>query len=116
MKLLRTSSRPWTEGKGYRKRPLITQEELGIPDSFAQEVQFHPGESVPLHYHKRTKEVFIALDQAAFEINGEIVVMEPRDVLICEPGDVHGNPVIPHAFRILVIKVDLETDDTVWLG
>lgn len=116
MKLLRSADREWTEGKGYRKRPLATERELGIEGSFIQEVTFHPGESVPLHFHKRTKEVFIALDRALFQINGEQVVMEPEDVLICEPGDVHGNPVIERGFRILVVKVSYDPEDTVWLG
>jgi quercetin dioxygenase-like cupin family protein len=105
MKLLRSADRDWTEGKGYRKRPLVTERELGIEGSFIQEVMFHPGESVPLHYHERTK-----------EINGEQLVMEPEDVLICEPGDVHGNPVIERGFRILVVKVGYDPEDTVWLG
>jgi quercetin dioxygenase-like cupin family protein len=115
MRLLRSGARRWTEGRGYRKRPLVTLEELGIPGSFVQEVQFHPGERVPLHYHRRTKEIFIALDRAPFVINGEEVVMEPLDVVICEPGDVHGNPVIDDAFRILVVKVGFDPDDTIWL-
>jgi quercetin dioxygenase-like cupin family protein len=78
-------------------------------------VEFAPGDRVPQHYHKVTKEVFFALDRAVFEINGERVILEPDDVLICEPGDVHGNPVIESAFRILVIKVGYEAEDTVWM-
>jgi len=115
MRLLRSGRMPWTEGRGYQKRPLVLEEELGVKGSFIQEVDFVPGESVPLHYHRRTREVFIALDHAVFQINGEQITMEPMDVLICEPGDVHGNPIIKQRSRILVIKQGLEPDDTVWL-
>jgi quercetin dioxygenase-like cupin family protein len=115
MRILRSGRIPWTEGKGYRKRPLVTEEELGAAGTFLQEVSFIPGQTVPLHYHKRTREVFIALDRADFRINGEDIVMEPTDVLICEPGDVHGNPRIERQFRVLVMKLDFDPDDTVWL-
>jgi quercetin dioxygenase-like cupin family protein len=115
MRLLRSGRTPWIEGKGYRKRPLVPEEELEIEGSFIQEVDFVPGESVPLHFHRRTREVFIALDRAVFQINGEQIAMEPMDVLICDPGDVHGNPIIEQRSRILVVKQCLEPDDTVWL-
>ena len=56
------------------------------------------------------------MDHAAhFVINDQTVVMNPGDVVICQPGDVHGNPVIPHDFRILVVKINYRDDDTVWL-
>jgi quercetin dioxygenase-like cupin family protein len=115
MRLYRSGRIPWVEGKGYWKRPLITEEELGLPNAFLQEVTFDQGQSVPLHHHKKTKEIFIALDPGHFLINGEDVAMEPNDVLICEPGDVHGNATMERAFRILVLKLDFDPDDTVWL-
>lgn len=115
MRLFRSATRSWTEGKGYQKRPLITEEELKVTGTFVQEVRFSPGQNLPLHYHKQTREVFIALDPAEFLINGKRVNMEPMDVLICEPGDIHGNPEIGSSFRILVVKLDNREDDTVWL-
>ncbi len=115
MMLYRSGRTPWIEGKGYWKRPLATSEELGLDNGLLQEVEFTPGQSVPLHYHKTTKEVFIALSQASFMINGEEVVMEPNDVLVCEPGDVHGNPTIEKPTRILVLKLEFDPEDTVWL-
>jgi len=116
MKLYRSAKREWAEGKGYDKRVLLEEKQLGIPGSFIQEVRFHAGEKVPQHYHERTTEIFFALDRALFEINGRAVVMEPEDVLVCEPGDVHGNPIIDSAFRILVIKLDFHPEDTVWMN
>ncbi|MCU0861444.1 MAG: cupin domain-containing protein [Methanomassiliicoccales archaeon] len=115
MRLYRSSEADWEEGKGYRKRLLISEAQLGIEGSFMQEVAFRPGESVPMHYHMRTKEVFLPLDEAVFVINGESVTIGPGDVLVCEPGDRHGNPVIHKPFRILVLKVGFVPEDTVWL-
>jgi quercetin dioxygenase-like cupin family protein len=115
VRLYRSERMPWIEGKGYWKRLLASEMDIGDAGTLLQEVKFVPGESVPLHHHQRTKEVFIALDQARFMVNGEEVTMEPGDVLVCEPGDVHGNPTIDKAIRILVIKLDFDPDDTVWL-
>jgi quercetin dioxygenase-like cupin family protein len=115
MRLFRSAMKPWMEGKGYSKRLLATEEDLRAPGTLVQEVEFKPGQSVPLHRHKHTREVFVALDHALFHINGQEVTMEPMDVLLCEPGDIHGNPVIARPFRILVIKLDNKEDDTIWL-
>ena len=115
MKQFPASQAHWTKGRGYRKSVLLEERDLGIKGSLIQMVEFAPGDKVPLHYHDRTKEVFFALDRAIFVINSETVTLEPNDILVCEPGDVHGNPVIESAFRILVIKVGFQADDTVWM-
>lgn len=115
MRLLRSDEQEWESGKGYRKRKLVPEEILGIEGSFVQEVDFKRGEAVPSHYHRKTKEVFIALDPAHFVINGERITLMPDDALVCEPGDVHGSPAADHRSRILVIKVGAVQDDTVWV-
>ncbi|MDD1746228.1 MAG: cupin domain-containing protein [Methanomassiliicoccales archaeon] len=115
MRIFRSSMKPWIEGKGYSKRPLVTEDELEAPGTLVQEVEFKPGQSVPPHRHMHTREVFIALDHAVFQVNSQEVKMEPMDVLLCEPGDIHGNPAIERSFRILVIKLDNKEDDTIWL-
>lgn len=114
MRLIRTDG-PWTEGRGYRKRTLLEEAELGLGGAFIQEVRFKEGERVPSHYHRRQTEVFIALTDVEFQINGGPVRMRPGDIVVCEPGDVHGNPRIPGPARILVIKKDYAEDDTVWV-
>jgi quercetin dioxygenase-like cupin family protein len=114
MRLQRSSTKPWVQGKGYRKRTVLEQSDLGIPGSFLQEVSFRKGDVVPIHHHRAQTEVFYAVTDAVFEINGEMVTMAPGDVLVCEPGDRHGNPEIPHDMKILVLKVGFIEDDTVW--
>ena len=101
-------------GHGYLKRILIDELELGIPGSILQEVDFKKGDVVQQHHHNFQTEIFYSLDQAPFLINGKEVTMNPGDVLVCEPGDVHGNPVIPHDFRILVLKIGFRENDIVW--
>jgi quercetin dioxygenase-like cupin family protein len=114
MRLHRSSTKPWLQGKGYRKRTVLEQSDLGIPGSFLQEVSFRKGDVVPIHHHRTQTEVFYAVTDAVFEINGEMVIMSPGDVVVCEPGDRHGNPMIPYDMKILVLKVGFLEDDTVW--
>ncbi|HEY3420301.1 MAG TPA: cupin domain-containing protein [Methanomassiliicoccales archaeon] len=101
-------------GEGYTKKVLIDESALGIPGSFIQEVEFRRGETVRQHHHRYQTEIFYALDEAPFLINGMKVTMSPGDILVCEPGDVHGNPVISHDFRILVLKVGFRENDIYW--
>ena len=116
MKVYRGGSKEWTTGVGYRKKVILEEAEMGIQGSFIQEVRFNAGETVPPHYHRIQKEVFYALTRIEFEINGERILMQPGDIVVCEPGDVHGNPHMPKESRILVIKVDFAEDDTVWMS
>ena len=114
MRLYKHDVAPVLPGHGYLKRILIDDQALGIPGSFLQEVEFKKGDLVRQHHHNFQTEIFYALDEAPFLINGKKVTMRPGDVLVCEPGDVHGNPVIPHDFRILVLKIGYRENDIAW--
>jgi quercetin dioxygenase-like cupin family protein len=102
------------QGQGYEKRVLIGESALGIPGSFIQEVSFRKGDAVRQHHHRFQTEIFYAIDEALFVINGQKLILGPGDIVVCEPGDVHGNPVIPHDFRILVLKIGYRENDLVW--
>ncbi len=114
MKLIKHDRAKVVQGEGYTKKVLIDESGLGIPGSFIQEVEFRKGEVVRQHHHRFQTEIFYALDEAPFVINGKNVTMSPGDIVICEPGDVHGNPVIHHDFRILVLKVGFQENDIYW--
>ncbi|HSV42418.1 MAG TPA: hypothetical protein VLH13_03300, partial [Methanomassiliicoccales archaeon] len=114
MRLHQASESAWVEGNGYTKRILMDEGSLGIKGSFFQEVLFRKGDKVPIHHHVIQTEIFYAVTDAYFNINGRSVVLRPGDMVICEPGDRHGNPVIPHDMKILVLKIDHKDDDTVW--
>jgi quercetin dioxygenase-like cupin family protein len=103
-------------GDGYLKRIVLEAEDIGLKGTLLQEVHFTAGEKVAFHFHRSTREVFYCLKgKAPFMINGLPAVMNEGDCMVCEPGDVHGNPVIKEDFTILVLKVGYKEDDTVWL-
>lgn len=113
MRLFRESDAEEVQGQGYLKRVVLPSGEL--PDGmFIQEVLFRAGDRVALHHHKVQTEVFIPLSKGAFVVNGEEAVIGPGDILICEPGDVHGNPIIKEDFRIMVLKLDHAWNDIYW--
>jgi quercetin dioxygenase-like cupin family protein len=114
MKLIRASEKDWTAGKGYSKRVLTELGELGIVGSFLQEVKFSKGDRVPLHHHNVQTEVFYSIGESFFNINGSDIILQAGDIVVCKPGDVHGNPDIPHDFIILVLKIDHVANDIEW--
>jgi len=116
MRLFPRSGHRKVQGDGYLKLVMLEGKDIGVSGTLLQEVQFTAGQRVRMHFHQATREVFYCLEgPAPFVINGEKVVMEEGDCLVCEPGDVHGNSVIGNDFRILVLKVGLREHDTVWL-
>ena len=114
MRLIKAREGRLVEGKGYSKKVLLTSEHIGLAGTLLQEVSFLPGEKVPCHHHSVQTEIIYALTEVRFEINGKEVILRPGDIIICEPGDHHGNPHIPFEMRILVLKIDYREDDTIW--
>ena len=106
----------WKERDSYRKQILATEDEIGFDGNLLQVVEIPPGEHVEPHYHRETEEVFyIQQSGGTLVIDGTAVTPEKGDVIICEPGDVHEvRNDSDRAFRILVFKVNLTEDDTVW--
>ncbi|WP_019177280.1 cupin domain-containing protein [Methanomassiliicoccus luminyensis] len=115
MKHFRASSGEWVEGKGYRKKRLLGQGFLPKNVDLVQEVRFRRGEAVPPHYHKVQTEVFYVLGRGSFVVSGTRLSLEPGDIVVCEPGEVHETPAAEEDFGFLVLKVDYRDDDTVWL-
>jgi quercetin dioxygenase-like cupin family protein len=113
MMVLREREAKEVQGDGYLKRIVLPQGILPR-GMFIQEVLFRAGERVRLHHHDVQTEVFMPLSHGAFRINGEDVSIGPGDILVCEPGDVHGNPVVRADFRIMVLKMNHRPDDIIW--
>jgi quercetin dioxygenase-like cupin family protein len=106
----------WKERDSYRKQILATEEDIGFDGNLLQVVEIPPGEHVEPHYHRETEEVFY-IQQAGgtLVIDGTEMTPAEGEVIICEPGDVHEvRNDADHPFRILVCKVNLTEDDTVW--
>jgi quercetin dioxygenase-like cupin family protein len=115
MKLFRAADRPWEQGKGYHKRRLVSDEVFPREIDLVQEVRFRKGSTIPPHYHRVQTEVFFVLGTGSITIDGHRVDGEPGDVIVCEPGEVHGMPLVEEDFGFLVMKIDYRDDDTVWL-
>ncbi len=115
MKHLRAASRSWEQGKGYSKRKLLADEFLPREIDRLQEVRFIRGATIPPHYHKVQTEVFFVLGKGSITIDGQKVDAEAGDVIVCEPGEVHGMPLVEEDFGFLVMKVNYRDDDTIWL-
>lgn len=107
----------WNERESYRKQILATEADIGSDGNLLQVVEIPPGEHVEPHYHRETTEVFY-IQQAGgrLVIDGTEIKPDVGEVIVCEPGDVHEvMNELSEPFRILVYKVNLTDDDTVWV-
>ncbi len=115
MKVIRSSEKEWIEGQGYHKKVLLDGKLLEKPEVLVQQVIFHKGDSIPPHFHKSQTEIFFVLDSGSITINEEYIEVGKGDIVVCEPGEIHGMPKIKTEFSFLVLKIDYQEDDTVWL-
>ena len=114
MKHFSASEKDWIDGRGYKKKRLLETSPLPAEVSLIQEVRFAKGSTVPPHHHKVQTEIFYALAAGSITIECREVRMEPGDMVVCEPGEMHGMPLVEEDFAFLVIKIDYREDDTVW--
>ena len=105
----------WEQGRGYRKRRMDPDGTLPHQVDLLEEVRLKAGETVPFHFHRNQTEIFFVLALGLITIDGVAVEAREGDVIVCEPGDVHGMPHIENDFGLLVMKIDYDSDDTVWL-
>ncbi len=115
MKHFKAASTKWTEGQGYWKRKLMTGDVFPQEVDLLQEVRFAKGSTIPPHYHKEQTEVFFVLAKGSITIDDKKIDAEPGDVIVCEPMEVHGMPLVEENFGFLVLKINYREDDTVWL-
>jgi quercetin dioxygenase-like cupin family protein len=115
MREIRSKEIDWSPGSGYEKKVLLTDDSVVPPKTILQQVRFRKGESVPPHYHEVQTEAFYFLQKGTIIIEGVRHDMDPGDILVCEPGEIHMTPEVQEDFSIIVLKIDFEHDDTVWL-
>ncbi|WP_400209009.1 cupin domain-containing protein [Candidatus Methanomassiliicoccus intestinalis] len=115
MKHFASNEVDWITGRGYRKKKLLTDTPLPAQVDLLQEVRFSQGSSMPDHYHQQQTEIFYALADGHIFINGDKIMLAQGDILVCEPGDVHGISEITKDFGFLVLKVNYDENDTIWL-
>lgn len=115
LKHFKASAGEWVEGRGYSKKRLLGPGFLPRAVDLVQENRFRKGASVPPHYHKVQTEVFYVLAKGSIIIGGTWLSLEPGDIAVCEPGEVHEIPTVEEDFGFVVLKLDYREDDTVWL-
>lgn len=116
MKLIKNRQLNWQEKQGYSKKVLMNLDELsGTPD-LLQQIKIRPGEVVKPHHHNIQTEIFYFNEiNGEFIVNGEGVVLQPDDILVIEPGDIHE--VRNHSskdFIYLCLKINSEESDLIW--
>ncbi len=116
MKIIPIDGEGWQEGRGYRKRRLLSAGELRQAGALLQVVVVPPGSHIPPHRHGTSVEVYVVTRGVCeLIVNGQAHEIRPGDVLLMEPGDVHeltnhGTEV----FELLVFKTNVGLADTKW--
>ena len=116
MKLIHIEGDDWREGRGYRKRRLLSAEELRQPGALLQVVVVPPGSHIPPHSHRTSVEVYVVTrGNCELIVNGACHEMRPGDIILMEPGDVHAlTNRGEEAFEVLVFKTNAGEGDTRW--
>lgn len=65
------------------------------------------------HYHRQLHEIFYFLDDADYRVGDTVVRLRAGDLLVLEPGDVHGALPVPHPVRLIVFHVPKRDGDKV---
>ena len=106
----------WQEGRGYRKRQLLSAGDLRQAGALLQVVVVPPGSHIRPHRHATSVEVYVVTHGVCeLIVNGQGQEMRPGDVILMEPGDVHE--LTNHGaepFELLVFKTNASGVDTVW--
>ena len=117
MKHLADGAGPWQQGRGYTKKLLLEEGELGAPGTLVQLVRIPPHTTVADHYHAHCTEVFhVTGGRGAFVIDGRRVELAPGDTLLCQPGEVHSTiNEADEPFCYVVFKTNVRAGDLHWV-
>ena len=116
MKVIQIDGDDWQEGRGYRKRRLLSAEELRQAGALLQVVVVPPGSHIPPHSHATSVEVYVVRRGVCeLIVNGARHEMRPGDIILMEPGDVHElTNRGAEAFELLVFKTNAAEGDAFW--
>ena len=116
MKHVKLSEKEWLHRQGYSKKILFTEDDLKSKGNIVQVVRNEAHTEIKPHYHKRMIEIYHILKGNAIVFCGDLRSrVEPRDTILCEPGEVHG--VVNDTdedFVFVVFKINAKDDDMVW--
>ena len=103
--------------KDYYKKIIFNLSDFDNDGHLLQTVTIYPNTKQRKHYHNKQTEVFYILEgECEIYINDEKFISKPGDSFICSPGDVHWlwNKT-DNEFKLVVFKINLAADDTVWM-
>ena len=101
-----------SDGRTVRK---LLQKELGMQASSLQilYVTHPPNLKEELHSHNNSYEALYFLDKAKYRINDKDYDIKQGDLVLFEPGDIHGAIPINNEVRLLVFQTPAIIDDKV---
>jgi len=75
---------------GRTVQKLLSHKFIQPRDSIAMFLGFAPKGQLDFHYHEKTEEIIIFPEGGKIEVNGKLYDMEPWDMVLLEPGEIHG--------------------------
>ena len=113
MKIIRNTELIIQDRPDGRTVTRILQQETKINFSSFQMlyVTHPPNLKESLHAHERSYEALYFLDRADYIVNGESYNLDEKDLLLLEPGDIHGATPVGHEVRIFVFQFPAIIDD-----
>ncbi len=119
MKQVEVSQLQFESRKGYERSVVFTTDDFGA-NTKLQVMRLAPSASIPPHKHAVRTEAFKILSgQGEIIINGEAVASSTDQIVLCQPGDVHGfvNYSATESFTFMVIRTnDPGNEDMIWIG
>ncbi len=107
----------WADQGVYKRGVMMPFGEYSDDSIQAQVVEIKSGQTVGRHYHKKQTEFIYLIDGLCrFTVGDETFDMEPGDMIVTEPGDVHMTANVgDRPLRFFVVKINGAADDTVWV-
>lgn len=107
----------WANGRGYRKNRLADEVMLACPGTLVQMVTIAPCDTVSDHVHHTSTEFYYVVEgQCRLVINEESYLLQPGDMFLTQPGDVHRlHNEADEPFVLLVFKTNATAQDTYWI-
>lgn len=115
MQIIRQSQRPVESRPDGRTVTALLDLPVNVPvDRTGMLIVVHPADfHETRHHHQFLYEIFYFLDDADYWVSGHVVRLTVGDLLVLEPGDVHGALPVPHPVRLIVFHLPMVPGDKI---